>query len=161
MSLYPTLDCNMASDSMNVNYDRHASPEPCDDIEIVLQIPPENINIKFVHSDNQINELSVPVSIMNEYPFPSLEFGDHKIALNETVFCLHNELESFVFGGRDGPVDGTDYHIVLTLNNTPDDVLISLTCIFMSNCTYKNLFVDDTPFQQKDIGKFQAFAFDF
>ena len=90
---------------------------------------------------------------MNAEPFPYIEFGTSRIDLNESLFCLHSELESFILGGRNGPVDGTDYHIVFNLNNTPDDVLISITCIFMSNCSYKNLFVDDRV-QQKDIGNF-------
>jgi len=44
-SLYPTLDCNLPSD-------RVSTPE-IDDIEIVIQIPPENITIHIVHSDSQ------------------------------------------------------------------------------------------------------------
>jgi len=68
------------------------------------------------------------------------------------LFCLHPELEMFVFGGEQGPIKDTDFHIVLKLINAPDDLLIDLTCVFMSYCSYKNLFVDETKFQEKDFG---------
>ena len=73
--------------------------------------------------------------------------------LKESLFCLHSELEKFIFGGPNGPIENTDYHIVIELADAPDDILIALTCIFMANCKYKNLFIDENAEQkERDIG---------
>ena len=157
-NFYPTLDTELASDSLNVNQvvnNRHrVSTADTDDIEIVLQIPSENILITFVHSTNEVRELRAPLSVINAEPYPYLEFGQHRVDLKETLFCLHSDLETFVLGGSTGPIDGTNYHLVFNLNDTPDDVLVALTCVFMSNCTYRNLFVDEQPYKEQEIGNY-------
>ena len=99
----------------------------------------------------KLHRLTGPITVINPDPdVPYLEFGDVKLYLTEELFVLHPELETFVFGGREGPVLGTDFHIVFNLKNAPDDAIIALTCVFMNNCSYKNLFVEE---QQPTVSK--------
>ena len=56
---------------------------------------------------------------------------------------LHYDLEMYCIGGRQGPIDGTDYHLLLKLINPSEDLIVSTTCIFMNNARYKCLFSDE------------------
>merc|ERR1712227_1143742 len=124
-----------------------------EDVEIVIQIPEDQVEISSAHSNGQLHRLTGPITVINPDPdVPYLEFGDVKLYLTEELFVLHPELETFVFGGREGPVLGTDFHIVFNLKNAPDDAIIALTCVFMNNCSYKNLFVEEPQSTNEEIG---------
>ena len=60
-----------------------------------------------------------------------------------SIFVLHYDLEMFCIGGRQGPIDGTDYHLLLKLINPTEDLIVSTTCIFMNNARYKCLFSEE------------------
>merc|ERR1711893_449201 len=170
-SLYPDLTTeNMESQNFTYNPQQaqRSDPQPTaqensentndindenEDVEIVIQIPEDQVEISSAHSNGQLHRLTGPITVINPDPdVPYLEFGDVKLYLTEELFVLHPELETFVFGGREGPVLGTDFHIVFNLKNAPDDAIIALTCVFMNNCSYKNLFVEEQQPTNEEIG---------
>jgi hypothetical protein len=140
-----------------------------ENIEIILQIPSENVKtllVDTVHSGlvgEAVGPLNVRPPVGPDFG-PILELGNEIIELNDDLYVLHSELETFIIGGvikdpngvpfRGGPIPGKNYQAVLLLQNVPDNYIIDLTCIFMSNSNYKSTFNSEATakFSEMDTG---------
>lgn len=159
-SMYPDLNGPGASDSFNYQPQRPTPPQTSqyvpEDVSVLLQIPQQNISCTLVecediaaHSRVNSGALSIYAPVREDFG-PTIEIGSEVIELNESLYVLHSDLETFVLGGvirdqngepvRGGPIPGKTYQMVIKLDNVPDDYLINLTCIFMNNSNYKSLF---------------------
>merc|ERR1711990_825459 len=162
--MYPDLSGSTASDTFNYQPQTPQRPPPPpqssqyvpEDVSVLLQIPQQNISCTLVecediaaHSRVNNGALSIYAPVREDFG-PTIEIGSEVVELNESLYVLHSDLETFVLGGvvrdqngepvRGGPIPGKTYQMVIKLNNVPDDYLINLTCIFMNNSNYKSLF---------------------
>jgi hypothetical protein len=139
-----------------------------ENIEIILQIPSENVKsllVDTVHSGivgEAVGPLNVRPPVGPNFG-PTLELGNEVIELNDDLYVLHSELETFIIGGvikdpngvpfRGGPIPGKNFQAVVLLENVPDNYIIDLTCIFMSNSNYKSTFNGEAAkFSEMDTG---------
>jgi len=135
MSLYPNL-----GEEIPVRRDEQDESE---DVTIVLQIPAGSVEVTFVRSNAPIATDFPTISIEDSHLGPVLKFNSQRIVLDQSIFVLHYDLEMYCIGGRQGPIDGTDYHLLLKLINPSEDLIVSTTCIFMNNARYKCLFSEE------------------
>lgn len=178
-TLYPKLD-DLESDQMYVTEPVTGTTGPRrsetiqsiqsdpENIEIILQIPSENVKsllVDTVHS-GIVGEACGPLNVrppVGPNFGPTLELGNEVIELNDDLYVLHSELETFIIGGvikdsngvpfRGGPIPGKNFQAVVLLQNIPDNYIIDLTCIFMSNSNYKSTFTGEaTKFSEMDTG---------
>jgi len=182
-TLYPKLD-DLESDQMVVtepvtttsqgttgprrSETTHSIQSEPENIEIILQIPSENVKsllVDTVHSGivgEAVGPLNVRPPVGPNFG-PTLELGNEVIELNDDLYVLHSELETFIIGGvikdpngvpfRGGPIPGKNFQAVVLLQNVPDNYIIDLTCIFMSNSNYKSTFNGEAAkFSEMDTG---------
>jgi len=135
MSLYPNL-----VEEIPVRRDEQDDSE---DVTIVLQIPAGSVEVTYVRSNAPIATDFPTISIEDSHLGPVLKFNSQRIVLDQSIFVLHYDLEMYCIGGRQGPIDGTDYHLLLKLINPSEDLIVSTTCIFMNNARYKCLFSEE------------------
>ena len=135
--------------------------------DVVLVLPANHVRLTMIeHLTNQIvGVVSADLKCRHDFTtdLTRVEIDRFSVALNSTIYVLHDELEKFVIGGSVnenedvaiGPVPGTQYRFVLELtNHVPDSYITDFTCILMNTVNYRASFqpAEETSFSDMDTG---------